>query len=195
MQLNVFSMCSSEDFQNARETRQEFLRCLWKAFKLSVLRILPSPLLTSREVVIVKMSPPGRQCWLEGGADAKSILCLSFTDQSPILRSLSVSPASSWHSPCRSPSSHEAKWPMDPFYLTERGFSCFLLIPLFFCLFCLFTLTSVLTSGVTNFVTCTFFHPKNTLNNCAAWFQSFVWYFHLKQTSLVLPTQGCGIFC
>lgn len=160
-----------------------------------MLRIFPSPLLTSREVVIVKITPPSRQCWLEGGADAKSILCLSFTAQSRILRSLSASPASSWHSPCRSLSGHEAKWPMDPFYLTERGFFLLFVNPSLFCLFCLFTLTSVLASGVTNSVTCTIFHPKNTLKNCATWFQSFVWYLHLKQTSLVLPTQGCGIFC
>lgn len=72
MQLNVLYMCSLEDFQHRRETRQKFLRCSWKAFRLSVLRILPCPLLISREVVTVKITPLSRQCWLEGGAAAKS---------------------------------------------------------------------------------------------------------------------------
>lgn len=182
-------MCSLEDFQDARETRQQFLRCSWKAFQLCVLRVFPSPLLLSREVVIVKITPPA------GSAGWKVELVLnppgiSFTPSS----SPEIWSASSQHSPCSSPSSHRAECSVHPLDLTGKGFSCFLLTPLFFCLLCLFTPTSVLTPGVANSVTCTFYHPKITLKNCAAWSQSFVWYLHLKQTSLVLPTQGCGIF-
>lgn len=114
-----------------------------------------------------KNNSPSRQCWLEGGAAAQSLLCISFTLSScpEILISL---PAPSQRSPCRSPSTHQAKCSMDLFDLTERGFSCFLLTPLFSCLLCLFTLISAVTLGVTNSVTCTFYHPKNTLKNCAA---------------------------
>lgn len=68
-------MCSLEGFLNQTEIPQMFLRSFptWCAGDFSL-----SPVNQQRGGYS-KNNSPSRQCWLEGGAAAKSLLCTSFT--------------------------------------------------------------------------------------------------------------------